>query len=149
MAISMPFSRNYIDDRLLQNQPVGLVDWLLSRNPDFDAIRTDVLKNDPAAVINNINSLNTDTLTKLWQKLTINCLFVNGLNDPVVLSPTNEILNLLPENSHAISFAQSGHFPMVDESSKFHRLLIDFLALESEESPRQLQLKEEWKRRVR
>jgi hypothetical protein len=37
----------------------------------------------------------------------------------------------------------------LDESSKFNRLLADFLALPSGESPRQLQLKEEWKRRVR
>lgn len=149
MAISMPFSRNNIDNRLIQNQPVGLVDWLLSRNPDFEAIRTDVLKNDPVAVSNNINSLDADILSMLWQTQTTNCLFVNGLNDPVVSPPTNDTLNLIPENSHAISFAQSGHFPMVDESSKFNRLLIDFLTLESGESSRQLQLKDEWKRRVR
>ena len=149
MAVSMPFSRNDIDDRLLQNQPTGLVDWLISRNPDFDAIRTDVLKNDPAAVSKNVNSLDSDNLTMLWQTTAINCLFVNGLNDPVISPPTNDILNLIPENSHVINFAQSGHFPMVDESNKFHRLLIDFLSLESGESPRQLQLKEEWKRRVR
>jgi len=43
----------------------------------------------------------------------------------------------------------SGHFPMLDESSSFNRLLTDFLTLGSGESPRQLQLKEEWKRRVR
>jgi hypothetical protein len=38
---------------------------------------------------------------------------------------------------------------MIDESPKFNRLMTDFLALISGESPRQLQLKEEWKRRVR
>jgi hypothetical protein len=38
---------------------------------------------------------------------------------------------------------------MLDEPSKFNRLLSDFLALGSGEYPRQLQLKEEWKRRVR
>jgi len=38
---------------------------------------------------------------------------------------------------------------MLDEPSQFNRLMTDFLALSSGESPRQLQLKEEWKRRVR
>jgi hypothetical protein len=38
---------------------------------------------------------------------------------------------------------------MLDEPSKFNRLMADFLTLSSGESPRQLQLKEEWKRRVR
>jgi hypothetical protein len=38
---------------------------------------------------------------------------------------------------------------MLDESARFNRLLTDFLALEPGLSPRELQLKEEWKRRVR
>ena len=38
---------------------------------------------------------------------------------------------------------------MLDEASKYNRLLNDFLALPSGESPTQLQLKEEWKRHVR
>jgi len=38
---------------------------------------------------------------------------------------------------------------MIDESAKFNRLLTDFLALDSNVSPQELQLKEEWKRRVR
>lgn len=50
---------------------------------------------------------------------------------------------------HTVTFDQSGHFPMLDKSSKFNRLLGDFLSLSSGESPRDLQLKEEWKRRVR
>jgi hypothetical protein len=38
---------------------------------------------------------------------------------------------------------------MMDDAGTFNRLLTDFLALESGLSPRELQLKEEWKRRVR
>jgi hypothetical protein len=43
----------------------------------------------------------------------------------------------------------SGHFPMIDETMRFNRLLTDFLALDSGLSPRELQMKEEWRRRVR
>ena len=50
---------------------------------------------------------------------------------------------------HNIVLDGSGHFPMMDEAQKFNRLLIDFLALDSGASPQELQLKEEWKRRVR
>ena len=45
--------------------------------------------------------------------------------------------------------AESGHFPMLDAPDTFHRLLIDFLALEDGASPRGLQPKEEWRRRMR
>ena len=77
------------------------------------------------------------------------CLLVNGQNDPAINPPELDALVTLPEQTHGILFEQSGHFPMLDESSKFNRLLVDFLALGPGESPRQLQLKEEWKRRVR
>jgi hypothetical protein len=38
---------------------------------------------------------------------------------------------------------------MLDQPNKFHRLMNDFLDLAAGASPQQLQLKEEWKRRVR
>ena len=78
------------------------------------------------------------------------CLFVNGLNDPAVAPPDlDRCYTHFLLNTHAINFDQSGHFPMLDEGSKFNRLMIDFLSLPSGDSPRELQLKEEWKRRVR
>jgi hypothetical protein len=55
----------------------------------------------------------------------------------------------MPERVHQVVLEGSGHFPMLDQSARFNRLMADFLALESGDSPRQLQLKEEWKRRVR
>ena len=77
------------------------------------------------------------------------CLLVHGLNDPVIEIPSQDNLTDLPERLHSIIFEQSGHYPMLDEPNKYNRLLSDFLALPSGESPTQLQLKEEWKRRVR
>jgi hypothetical protein len=50
---------------------------------------------------------------------------------------------------HQVNLDGSGHFPMVDNPVQFNRLMTDFLALDSGASPRDLQLKEEWKRRVR
>ena len=38
---------------------------------------------------------------------------------------------------------------MIEETIKFNRLLTDFLALPSGISPSELQMKDEWKRRVR
>lgn len=60
----------------------------------------------------------------------------------------NFIRDLRP-NIHHIRLDNAGFFPMLDNPNKFNRLIIDFLALRSGESPRNLQLKEEWVRRVR
>jgi pimeloyl-ACP methyl ester carboxylesterase len=77
------------------------------------------------------------------------CLFVNGQNDPAVSPPRLEQLAEMPYMIHSVTFEGSGHFPMINETSKFCRLLSDFLALSSGDSPRELQMKDEWKRRVR
>jgi hypothetical protein len=50
---------------------------------------------------------------------------------------------------HQINLENAGHFPMIDNPTQFNRLMTDFLALDSGTSPRELQLREEWKRRVR
>jgi hypothetical protein len=42
---------------------------------------------------------------------------------------------------------EARHFPMLDRSSQFNRLLIDFMDAGSDLS--QLELKDEWQRRVR
>jgi hypothetical protein len=42
---------------------------------------------------------------------------------------------------------QCRHFPMLDRSSQFNRLLLDFLR--SSEDLNELELKAEWQRRIR
>jgi pimeloyl-ACP methyl ester carboxylesterase len=77
------------------------------------------------------------------------CLIVHGRNDPAVQTLDYERVMSMPDLVHQIVLDESGHFPMLDESPTFNRLMTEFLALDSGESPRDLQLKEEWKRRVR
>lgn len=83
------------------------------------------------------------------QTIEPSCLFVHGRHDPIVTVPSSDTIERIPDKHHVIIFEQSAHYPMLDESSKFNRLLGDFLALENGESLKYLQLKEEWKRRVR
>ena len=76
------------------------------------------------------------------------CLLVYGQNDPAITIPSYDP-STAPMNTHVITLDGAGHFPMLDDTASFSRLLTDFLALSSGESPRDLQLKEEWRRRVR
>jgi pimeloyl-ACP methyl ester carboxylesterase len=74
---------------------------------------------------------------------------VYGQNDPAIIPPTTENADALPALFHQLTLDGTGHFPMLDDPNKFNRLLTDFLALDSGMSPKELGLKEEWKRRVR
>jgi pimeloyl-ACP methyl ester carboxylesterase len=150
LITGLPLNGSTVNPRLRSANPLELADWVLSRNPGTDAARSEAPKADPKAIAASLDDLQRMDLSSLITRMTTPCLFVYGQSDPVVTAPDlEEASSVLPENIHSILFEQSGHFPMLDEPTQFNRLLNDFLALNSGESPRQLQLKEEWKRRIR
>lgn len=147
MTIGCPLDANGINTRLKTAAIPDLVDWLLEKDPASEPARTDALKADPLALATSFNDLTSYNLTIRVERITTPCLMVHGQNDPAV--PVPNIEASAPENMHQIVLEQSRHFPMLEETIRFNRLLTDWLALESGESPRDLQLKEEWRRRVR
>ncbi|MCJ7532426.1 MAG: alpha/beta hydrolase [Anaerolineales bacterium] len=96
-----------------------------------------------------MNDLEFLDLGEIIQQSKTPYLFVHGQNDPAVILPEGDYMGELPKTAHFIEFEDCGHFPMLDETEKFNRLVTDFYSLASGESPRQLQLKEAWKRRMR
>ncbi len=149
LAISSPSEEGAITTRLRTAGPPALADWLLSRYPETEPVRMDVSKTDPQAVAASLDQMSLVNFSRLWSLNGTACLMIHGQGDPAVMPPGPDQMSVLPEQSHAVLFDESGHFPMLDETSKFNRLMIDFLSLRSGVTPRDLQLKEEWKRRVR
>lgn len=149
MGVAYPIENENINPRLIEDAPSELGGWLLGSSPDSDAARMEAPKADINAIQLSIQDINNLDLTNLPSRLSSPCLLVHGLHDPAITISLSDNSMELPEHTHQIIFEDSGHFPMLDEPSKFNRLLVDFLSLSSGESPRKLQLKEEWKRRVR
>ena len=149
MAVSFPLNDAGINDRLRTASPSELADWLLERSTLTEPVLSEAPKADPQAIKTSMAGLVNGQVQNISQNLKTACLLVNGLNDPAITLPDLDVSLLLSDQTHLVSFDQSGHFPMLDEGSKFNRLLVDFLSLASGESPRELQLKEEWRRRVR
>jgi pimeloyl-ACP methyl ester carboxylesterase len=150
MAVSQPIGNISVNPRLLNDSPQELSDWLLGRTSNTEAVRMEVPKTDPEAIRSSITMLDPADLLAAYAGLQTPVLFVHGANDLAFpLANPDQHLSVLPAHTHSILFEQSGHFPMLDEANKFNRLMHDFFALKSGESPGELQLKEEWKRRVR
>jgi 3-oxoadipate enol-lactonase len=148
MAVDMPLENAAVNSRLRTSSPVDLAEWLLPRTPAHEPARADAAKTDPkviAASFNDPNSINVGNRLYLG---TTPVLLVYGQNDPAITVPQFDPLTM-PEMVHNIVIEQAGHFPMLDDPATFNRLLSDWTALESGESPRDLQLKEEWRRRIR
>ncbi len=147
MAVNCPLSIEAVNSRLRTASPQELTEWLSSRTPEAAAALSDASKTDVKAIAASMTALQTDNLFGAFRELDVPCLLVYGEKDPAITIPSYE--SAASTFIHPIMLEGSGHFPMIDEAAKFNRLLTDFLALDSGVSPGELQMKEEWKRRVR
>jgi pimeloyl-ACP methyl ester carboxylesterase len=145
----LPLDKSMVNPRLRTASMAELMDWLLGKTPAADAARLEAPKADAEAIRISLDSMEMFSWLSFVMEMSTPCLFIQGALDPVVSLPPEELFSRLPANTHQIVFDLSGHFPMLDEPAKYNRLLADFLALPSGESPRSLQLKDEWKRRIR
>lgn len=148
MVVNCPVDYGDVSPRLLTSTPAELADWLSNRTPELTSALSDAVKADPRAIAASMEGLQSNNLLGGARQTNLPCLLVYGQNDLAVPTPTAEKLNL-SHMMHSITLESSGHFPMLEETQVFNRLLVDFLALDSGVSPTELQLKEEWKRRVR
>ena len=148
MAVEVPFEPGAINGRLRNASLQELTDWLLGKDTAFEPARTDGLKADPLAISASFNSPDLFNLSHRLGSMHNPCLLVYGQNDPAITAPAFAPTSA-PINMHTVILEQSAHFPMLDDPARFNRLLTDFLALDPSESPRDLQMKEEWRRRVR
>jgi pimeloyl-ACP methyl ester carboxylesterase len=114
-----------------------------------EAARIEAPKADQDAISHSIRHMQSMNITEVPNHLEIPCLLIYGQDDPVVEQPKKEQIAKLPKTFHHIFFENAGHFPMLDMPNQFHRLMVDFLSLSPDQMPHQLELKEEWKRRVR
>lgn len=149
IAVSCPMYYDSINPRLRTASPTDLVNWLSSKTPEANTALADASKADPQAITESISSFQANGLFGKMRQTQIPCLLVHGQSDPAIPSPPADNTLNLPHMMHSVVLDGSGHFPMIDEAGRFNRLMTDFMALESGVSPRELQLKEEWKRRVR
>jgi len=149
MAVNCPMDFNSINAKLKTSSASELVDWLSSRTPEAATALSDASKSDPRAIMASVSGFPADGLFQKFRDTDVPCLLVYGQNDPSLTIPPIENAASLSSHLHQINLENSGHFPMIDETARFNRLLTDFLAIDSGMSPRELQMKEEWKRRVR
>jgi len=149
MLVGLPVALDDLFERFGSTVPSDLSSRLLDQNPGADVARSEALKADEKAIRISLEDLKYIDLLEMSKQISAASLIVHGLNDPVIGVPDLSSNGDLPSMLHHIVFNESGHFPMLDQPNKFNRLVNDFLDLEPGESPQRLQLKEEWKRRIR
>jgi pimeloyl-ACP methyl ester carboxylesterase len=147
MAVSLPLNSSAVS-RKISSGGDGLLDRTLGRKQAQQAypeVALEADKTDPDAVTISIQSLSKLDLRSELEKITCPLLIVHGDRDSLIASPAMDAVQGTDETVRQIGLKDSMHFPMLDEATKFQRLLRDFL----EGDLVSLELKEEWKRRAR
>jgi 3-oxoadipate enol-lactonase len=113
----------------------------------YEEVDIEAVKTDGGAVVSSVRSVMERDLVELLEDLDLPVLLVSGQEDPVIQAPDDGALAGLDYNVYAYTFKNAQHYPMLDETSKFNRLLRDFLTYRDDWD--KINVKDEWKRRMR
>lgn len=149
MGVGLPLFKNDLTDKIKPGPDQDFVAHLLEKTAAPETASADATKADSEAIKASIEDLKYISLLDISKQLETASLLVHGQKDQIIDPPELKENGELPHTIHQITFDESGHFPMLEQPNKFHRLMNDFLDLASGDSPQQLSLKDEWKRRVR
>ncbi len=148
MAVSLPLVGAAINRRFLAGGG-GFFDKMFGRSPlaGYEDVEKEANRAAPDAISQSVQSVMDIDLGPVLAALNVPLLALYGENDNVVTPAKEEDFESLGNSIRMLTMPQARHFPMLDRSSQFNRLLMDFLELEGDLSA--LELKEEWQRRIR
>jgi pimeloyl-ACP methyl ester carboxylesterase len=154
--VSLPFASQDINRKALLTGKGALGGSLFGHPPEYEPVITDIDKTDKQAIDLSVSSLNGMDLNHKLALLRMPALIVFGTKDAIITP--REYTPILPSPEEGTTYAvrtmfmdESRHFPMLEESRRFNRLLRDFLAVDLSDPQKifSLELKEEWRRKLR
>lgn len=123
------------------------VGTMVGKVPGSDELIAETNKLDAAVIQSSLDYMAQANLMEVLNNCTPPTLMVNGDRDEAIDPATDQgVDGLFKANVHRIAFEGGRHFLMLDDPAKFNRLLADFLESQDLTS---LELKDEWKRRMR
>jgi pimeloyl-ACP methyl ester carboxylesterase len=113
----------------------------------YPEVKTEASKADAAAIAGSVGAMLEEDLRQDLRRLRVPVLLVYGRNDPIIYPPQGMWMSRLDANVRVICLEGSRHFPMLEETGKFNRLLRQFLEVRGDLGV--LKVKKEWRRRIR
>ncbi len=113
----------------------------------YEEVDIEAAKTDSNAVVQSVRSVMGQDLLEVMENLDLPVLLVCGREDPIIQVPEETVLEDLDYNVYPFIFETAQHYPMLEETPKFNRLLRDFLI--NKDNWDAIEVKDEWRRRVR
>jgi 3-oxoadipate enol-lactonase len=150
MAVGLPLTAEAINRRLLSagpNDTLARLFW--HRQRPYEEVEMSLAKMAKNAIALTIQSVARLDLRETLDVIDAPVLTVYGDKDNVIDIAQAEELEGNHYAARAIVLSGSHHFPMLDQTAKFTRLLRDFMDINSPEDLQELTVKQEWRRRTR
>ncbi len=113
----------------------------------YEEVALEAEKTDGDAVAATVRSFLNEDLTILIEDLEIPVMLVYGAQGGIIQPPDDDFFDELDYNASAFVLEEAQHYPMLEETPKFNRLLMDFLI--HKDNWDAIQVKESWRRRMR
>jgi pimeloyl-ACP methyl ester carboxylesterase len=147
MAVALPTDVQATMTRLGASAR-GAIDRILSRQQlDYQELVAEAGKADNNALAGSARAITGYNLRDDLRPVQAPVVLAYGERDPLVPPPDGGWFADLPPHMRQVLLSESRHFPMLEEAPKFTRLLIDFM--DAGTNLAQLELKEEWRRKIR
>jgi pimeloyl-ACP methyl ester carboxylesterase len=143
---------NPLVDLLTRDDAVTLMTRSVGRDaPDYDKLKSEIAKMGSDVLLSSAQSFNNYNLAADLQKISAPTLLLHGEDDPIIAPPSDELLRQINRGKAPGAFLpfvepNLRHFPMLEITAKFNRLLIDFLEAQDLIN---VQFKDQWKRTMR
>jgi len=149
MTVSVPLTSEAINEKLL-TPGSSFLDRIRGWKPSegHTEVEQEMDKMAEGVMEASIRSTMEADLRRDMQQIPLPLLLTYGERDTIVAPPQPELLADAGEHVRTIVLPNSRHFPMLDDTPRFTRLLCDFLEVKNAEQLAALTVKEEWRRRT-
>lgn len=147
-AVSLPIHGEYLNPRLTDSDSASFLNRILGRQDTHPEVESELRKIDNTAMNKVALELSSYDFAVDLDAVTCPVLLVFGDDDPVVQQPSGDYYHFQQSgNKRAyVSLQSCNHFPMLEETAKFNRLLLEFMRSDGDLTD--LSPKEYWQRRT-
>jgi len=150
VTVGLPLTADGINRRLLNvapNETLARLFW--HRQRPHEEVEMAVNKTARNAIALTIQSVAQLELIDTLDRIDVPLLSVYGAMDNVISPDQAAQLQANHYAARALVFEEAYHFPMLDQSAKFSRLLRDFMDVKGQDDLQDLTIKQQWRRRTR
>ncbi len=150
MAVGLPLTPETIHRKLRATAPNEvLARCFWGRQRPYPEVEMGLAKTAPQAIARTVQAVAQLDVRAILEEIDAPVLVVYGGKDTVIDPAQADELEDRLDGARAIVLPESSHFPMLDETARFTRLLRDFMDIETPAELRELSIKQEWRRRTR